>query len=319
MEHPIPRLASCLRADIINLTIQEVIKMAAKKIIITIAPSSNFQGKETNPAIPEQPDEIAQSTYECYNEGASIVHFHCRDKKGIPTNDREVIIETAQRIRARCKDIILQPSVAPANRPDRINTADDGLAALDVGAEMASLDCGISIIPSLVPQLEGPDRIIKWTRRWLVDTATKMKGLGIKPELEIFNDAQLEDAINLLVKKDLVIGTPTFTFVLNMKLSQGGLEWSMENLTHLVRKTPAGSYWGVMGVGNSQYPANLASLAMGGNIRVGFEDNIYYRKGELAKSNAQLVERIVRIARDIGYEIATPDEAREMMGITKRL
>ena len=293
--------------------------MAAKKIIITIAPSSNFQGKEANPAIPEQPDEIAQATYDCYNAGASIVHYHCRDKNGIPTNERDVIIETTQKIRAKCKDIILQPSVAPANRPDRINTADDGLSALDVGAEMCSLDCGPSIIPSRVPHLEGPERIIKWTRRWLVDTATKIKELNIKPELEIFNDSQLEDAVNLLVNKGLVIGVPTFTFVLNMSLSQGGLEWSMENLTHLVRKTPAGSYWGVMGVGSSQLPANLASLAMGGNIRVGFEDNIYYRRGELAKSNAQLVERIAQIARDIGYEIATPDEAREMMGITKRL
>lgn len=293
--------------------------MSKPKIIVTVAPSSNFQGKEANPAIPEQPDEIAQATYEAYNAGASIVHFHSRDKNGIPTNDREIIIDTVQKIRAKCKDIIIQPSVAPANRPDRINTAEDGLNSLDVGAEMASLDCGLCVIPSLVPHLEGPDRIIKWTRRWLIETATKMKELNIKPEMEVFNDAQLEDAINLLVKPGLVIGVPTFTFVLNMKTSQGGLEWSMENLTHLQRKTPAGSLWGVMGVGSSQYHANLASLAMGGNIRVGFEDNIYYRKGELAKSNAQLVERIVMNARDMGYEIATPDEAREMMGITKRL
>ena len=293
--------------------------MAAKKIIVTVAPSSNFQGKEANPAIPYSPDELATATYDCYNAGASIVHFHSRDEQGIPTNDRYVILEGVKKIREKCKDIIIQPSVAPANRPDRINTADDGLSALDVGAEMCSLDCGISVIPSLVPHLEGPERIIMWTRKWLVDTAKRLKELGIKPELEIFNDAQLEDAVNLLVNKDLVIGVPTFTFVLNMKTSQGGLEWSMENLTHLVRKTPPGSMWGVMGVGASQLPANLASLAMGGNIRVGFEDNIYYRKGELAKSNAQLVERIVGIARDIGFEIASPDEAREMMGITKRL
>ena len=129
----------------------------------------------------------------------------------------------------------------------------------------------------------------------------------------------MEDAINFLIKPGLVIGVPTFTFVLNMKLSQGGIEWSMENLTHMVRKVPEGAMFGAMGVGSSQYFATLGSLILGGNVRVGFEDNIYYRRGELAKSNGQLVERIVKVARDLGYEIATPDEAREMMGIEKRL
>jgi 3-keto-5-aminohexanoate cleavage enzyme len=210
-----------------------------KKIIVTVAPSSNFQGKETNPAIPEQPDEVALSTYDCYNAGASIVHFHARDKQGIPTNDREVIIETVQKIRDKCKDIIIQPSVAPANRPDRINTADDGLSSLDVGAEMCSLDCGLVVIPSRVPHLEGPDRTIMWTRRWLVNAATKIKELGIKPELEIFNDSHLEDAINYLLEPGLIIGKPSLTMVLNMhKTSQGAIEYSMENLTHLVRKLP---------------------------------------------------------------------------------
>jgi 3-keto-5-aminohexanoate cleavage enzyme len=293
--------------------------MKKKKIIVTVAPSSNFQGKEANPAIPEQPKEVAQSTYEAYNAGASIVHFHARDKEGIPTNDRNVIIETVQEIRNKCKDIIIQPSVAPANRPDKISTVDDGLNSLDVGAEMASLDCGIVVIPSAAPKLEGSERIIKWTRKWLVDTAKKMNELNIKPELEIFNDSQLEDAINYLIKPGLIIGKPTFTFVMNMKGSQGAVEWSMENLSHLIRKLPQDSMFGTMGVGSSQYYATLASLLYGGNVRVGFEDNIYYKKGELAKSNAQLVERIVHIAEDLGYEIATPDEAREMMGITKKL
>jgi len=293
--------------------------MSRRKIMVTIAPGSNFQGKEANPAIPYTPEEMAQQTYDAYNAGASIVHFHCRDEDGIPTNELDVIQANADAIRSKCKDIILQPSIAPANRPDRINTADDGLTALEVGAEMISLDCGPSIIPSPCPDQEGPERIIKWTRKWLVDTAKKAKERNIKTELEIFNHSQLEDAINFLIKPGLVIGVPTFTFVLNMKLSQGGIEWSMENLTHMVRKVPEGAMFGAMGVGASQYFATLGSLILGGNIRVGFEDNIYYRRGELAKSNGQLVERIVKVARDLGYEIATPDEAREMMGIEKRL
>ena len=288
------------------------------KIIVTIAPTSNFHGKEANPALPEQPDEIAQSTYECFNAGAAVVHIHSRDKQGIPTNDVNVVRETCELVRKKC-NIILQPSVAPANRPDYITTADDGLSALEVGAEMCSLDCGISVIPSKIPEKEGPEKIIMWTRHWLVEAAKKIIAKGMKPELEIFNHSQLEDAVNLLIKPGLIGGgPPSFTMVMGMKLSQGGIEYSMENLTHMVRKVPSRGLFGAMAIGPAQHACTIASLLLGGNVRVGFEDNIYYARGELAKSNAQLVERIVRIARELGHEIASPDEAREILGIKKK-
>lgn len=288
----------------------------AKKIIVTVAPTSNFHGKEANPALPEQPKEVAEAAYECYNAGASIVHIHSRDKQGIPTNDVNVIRETCEMVKAKC-NMILQPSVAPANRPDYDTTADDGLSALEVGAEMCSLDCGISIIPSKIPGQQL--KTIMWTRPWLVKAAKLIKEKGIKPELEIFNHSHLEDAIELLVKPGLVGPPPSFTFVMNMnKVNQGSIEYSMENLTHMVRKLPPSALFGAMAIGPAQHPCTMASLLLGGNVRVGFEDNIYYRRGELAKSNAQLVERIVRVARDLGYDIATPDEAREILGIVKK-
>ncbi|MDR1572097.1 MAG: 3-keto-5-aminohexanoate cleavage protein [Clostridiales Family XIII bacterium] len=287
----------------------------SRKVIITVAPTGNFHGKEKNPAHPEQPDEIAQAVYDSYNAGAAIAHLHIRDRDGVSTNDLDIFREVCDRIRAKC-GIILQPSLAPANRRDRITHVDDGLTSLELGTEMCSLDMGISVTPSLCPEIEGPYHFNNWTRGWIQDAARKMTERGIKPELEIFNHSGLEDAINLLIEPGIIAGPPSFTFVTNMHgVNQGCIEYSMENLTHLVRKLPPGALFGAIGIGAAQLPATLSSLLLGGNVRVGFEDNIYFARGELAKSNAQLVERIAARARELGHEIATPDEAREMLGI----
>ena len=290
-----------------------------KKLIITVAPTSNFHGKEKNPAIPYSADEIAEAVYDCYNAGASIAHLHCRDKEGVPTNDLEVVRAAVEAVRTKVPKMIIQPSTAPANRPDRATVVDDGLTALECGTEMASLDMGISVTPSMCPHLEGPFHINAWTRGWLQDTARKMTEKGIKPEMEIFNHSGLEDAINLLVKPGIINEPPSFSFVLNMHAgNQGCIEYSMENLTHLVRKLPANAHFGCIGIAQTQLPATLAAILLGGNVRVGMEDNIYFSRGELAKSNAQLVERIADRIRELGHEVATPDEAREILGIMKK-
>ncbi len=284
--------------------------MAKKKIIVTVAPTSNFHGKEANPALPITPQEIGLDAYSCYNAGASIVHVHARDKNGVQTNELDVFKEINTEIRARC-NIIQQFSTAPAMIPG--STVDDGLSVLDAGAEMCSLDCGIGFI-----SYKGENRFLDWTRDWLLAAARAMQERNIKPELEIFNHTQLEDVINILMPAGVINDPPSFNFVLGMnKVNQGAMEYSMENLTHLIRKLPPNALFGAMGIGPQQHHATIASLLLGGNVRVGFEDNIYFRKGELAKSNAQLVERIVGIATDLGYEIASPDEARAILGITK--
>lgn len=284
--------------------------MAKKKLIVTVAPTSNFHGKEANPALPEQPKEIAEEVLRCLNAGASIAHIHARDKQGIPTNDVNVFREIKSEVSAKC-NIIQQFSTAPAMIPE--SHINDGLQVLDALPEMASLDCGL--------MQAYPGKFIKptlWDRDWLINAAKKMKELNIKPELEIFNHAQLEDVINIFMPMGIIDNPASFTFVFGMqKINQGSIQFSMENLTHMVRKLPKDVYFGAMGIAAQQHQATMASLLLGGNVRVGFEDNIYYRKGELAKSNAQLVERIVGIAIDLGYEIATPDEAREMLGIKK--
>lgn len=282
--------------------------MAKRKLIITVAPTSNFHGKEANPALPEQPHEIAEETYRCYNAGASIVHIHARDKQGVQTNDVNVFREINTLVRAKC-DIIIQNSTAPAMKPG--TTADDGLQVVDAGPEMCSLDCGVVVVG-----YKNGEHPIMWTRSWLKKAAKLMKDRAIKPELEIFNNSQLEDVKNILVAEGLLDKPYSCSFVFNMhKVSQGASEWNPETLMYYLRRLPPDSVFTSLGVGPAQYPATVITMLMGGNVRVGFEDNIYYRHGELAKSNAQLVERIVSVAQDAGIEIASAVEARESLNI----
>lgn len=282
--------------------------MTTRKVIITIAPTSNFHGKDANPALPEQPDEIARDVRDCCNAGAAIAHIHARDRHGVQTNDVEVFREINAKVRA-ASDIIIQNSIAPALKPGG-STADDGLAALDAGPEMASLDLAIS-----VPNFRGTELIIEWTRSWQRKAAKMMLDRGIKAEMEIFNNSSMDDA-NELIVAGLLTKPYSFSFVLGMhKVNQGSTRWSPKHLMHLVDLLPPDSLFSALGVGTAQVPATTMSLILGGGARVGFEDNIYYRRGELATSNAQLVERVVRMVHDLGLDVASPEEAREMLGI----
>ncbi len=289
----------------------------ARKVIITVAQTGAFHGKDANPALPEQPDEIARSAYDCYNAGASIVHIHTRDKDGRSSCDADTFGEINSLIRARC-DLILQNSTAPATRPG--STADDGLAALslpaDVRPEMCSLDC--SLIATSWKELT---LIYEWTRPWLVQTAGRMKELGIKPELECFNPVTVEDVFATLYPAGVLDDPVSISFVMGMnKVSQGSISYSHKHLDMMIEMLPkdARVNFTTLAIGASQLEGTVYSLLKGGNIRVGFEDNIFYRKGELAQSNAQLVQRMVRILRELDMEPATPDEARAMLGLPKR-
>ena len=282
--------------------------MADRKVIVTVAPTSNFQGKEANPALPIQPDEVATAVVDAYNAGASLAHLHARDKQGVQTNDPEVFKDINARIRAKCP-IIIQNSIAPALGPNP-SSADDGLAVLDAMPEMASLDMGISVVA-----VHGREIIIEWTRSFLRKAAKLMQDRGIKPELEIFNDSQIDDAL-MLIKEGLLTPPYSFSFVTGMqRVNQGAIAYSPQRIMNYVNLLPPQSVFSTLGVGTAQLPAALTSILLGGNARVGFEDNIFYSKGVLATSNAQLVERLVRCIRDLGLEVASPDEARVMLGV----
>lgn len=284
--------------------------MADRKVIITIAPTSNFQGKEANPAIPYTPGEIAEQVRGAWNAGAALAHMHARDRNGNQTNDVNVFREINAAVRAEC-DIIIQNSIAPALGPNP-GTAEEGLQVLDAGAEMSSIDMGISVVVN-----RGKTVIIEWTREFLRKAAKMITERGLKPEMEIFNDSNMDDAL-MLINEGLFTPPYSFSFVTNMhKVNQGSVAFQPKRLMGYVDLLPPQSLFSTLGVGQAQLPAALQSVLLGGNARVGFEDNIHYSRGVLAKSNAQLVERLVRCVRDLGLEVASPDEARHMLGMPK--
>ncbi|MBF4694751.1 beta-keto acid cleavage family enzyme [Fusibacter ferrireducens] len=282
----------------------------ARKVIITVALTGAFHGKEANPNLPEQPEEIAQAAYEAYKAGASIAHIHARDKDGKSTNDPKIFSEINRLVRAKCP-IIIQNSTAPANVPGTV--AEDGLKVLEAEylPEMCSLDCSL-----IATSWSDRTFIYEWTRDFLIDAARRMKALNIKPELEVFNPTSIEDVVHYVYPKGVLDDPLSFSFVMGMdRNSQQAMAYSNETLIHLINKVPAGSHFSALAIGKHQLPGSVMTMLMGGNVRVGFEDNVYFRKGELATSNAQLVERVANLAVELGLEVATPEEAREILGI----
>lgn len=253
-----------------------------------------------HPRIPYTPEEIADEAVRAWEAGAAIIHLHARRPDGTPTQDRDVYAEIIARIRARC-DAILQVSTGGAIGM----TPEERMAPLELQPEMATLTTGTVNFGDGV-FFNPPDVVERFAR--------EMKARGVRPEFEIFDVGMIEGAL-ALVRKGLVEGHLHFDFVMGVP---GGIPATVDNLVHLVRQLPPGATWTVAGVGRHQLPMAVHALVMGGHVRVGFEDNVYYAKGVLAESNAQLVERIVRLAREIGREVATPDEARALLGIPQR-
>lgn len=291
--------------------------MATRKVIITVAQTGAFHGKEANPNIPLSPKEIADSAYDCYNAGAAIVHIHARDKDGLSTNDPKVYSEIGSGIRAKC-NLILQYSTAPANREGTV--AEDGMKLLydkDLfKPEMCSLDCSL-----ISTTWKGRTFVYEWFRDFLLKYANMMKDMGIKPELECFEPTAIEDVFNVLQPAGALADPVSLSFVLGMdKISQGALSFSEENLDFMIRKLPKNQFvnFSTISIGAKNHVPGMAMTVLkGGGARVGMEDNIYYGPGRLLKSNAEMVERAVRIIRELGMDVATPDEAREILKIKK--
>ena len=291
--------------------------MAQRKIIITVAQTGAFHGKEANPNRPLTPKEIADSAYDCYNAGASIIHIHARDKNGISTNDPKVYSEIGSGIKAKCNAII-QYSTAPANIPG--TNAEDGMKLLydpDLfKPEMCSLDC------SLIGTSWG-DRtfVYEWYRPFLIKYAKMMKEMGIKPEIECFNPETIEDVFNILEPEGVLDNPVSLSFVMGMdRISQGAISFSEENLDFMIKKLPKDRFVNFSSIcigAKNHVPGTVMTILKGGGARVGMEDNIFYAPGRLLKSNAEMVERVVRIIHELGMEVATPDEAREVLHLKK--
>lgn len=270
-----------------------------EKLIITAALTGAEVTRENQPNLPLTPDEIADAAYECYLAGASIVHIHARDEEGKPTQSYDIYKEIKDKIESKC-NIIFQPSTGGAvwHGPE------ERLQPVELRPEMATLSAGTCNF--------GGDVFMN-SEEYIEKFAIKMKELGVKPEIEVFERGMIENA-KKLVKKGLVDAPLHFDFVLGVP---GACPATPEDLLHMLRFIPEGSTWTVAGVGRHELPLATMAILLGGHVRVGFEDNVYYGKGQLAESNAQLVERIVRIAKELGREIATPDEAREILKIRR--
>ena len=281
-----------------------------EKLILTVATTGGFHGKEANPNLPELPEEIAQAAYECWNEGASIVHIHARDKKTRrPTSDPETLREIDQRIRAKNCDIIIQHSTVADYIP-RLG-ADRRIKAIEMNPEMASLDISFTRLVTF----GGNENVWIMTLPEIEVGAQAMLERGIKPELEIFNPVLIEDVYSLIAK-GLLQKPYYFGFVMGMRrINRAYMPYSPRLVMQLVEGLPPDSMFSVLGIGSDELPATTLSILLGGHVRVGFEDNVHYEKGKLAESNAQLVARAARIGRELGCEIASPADTRRMLNI----
>jgi 3-keto-5-aminohexanoate cleavage enzyme len=252
------------------------------------------------PHLPLLPDEVGEEYRRAYDAGATIGHIHGRRPDGTPTQDRETFRAYSEAIRARCP-IVRQFSTGGAVGMG----VEERIEALELRPEMATLTLGTCNFGDDVFENSLP------TIRTILE---RIREHGVVPELEIFDDGMLATADVLFAKGKL---TPPahFDFVLGVP---GAAAATAENLTHFARSIPAGCTWTVAGIGRRQTAMATMAIAMGGHVRVGFEDNIYYRKGELADSNARFVERVVRIAREVGREPATIEEARAILRIPPR-
>lgn len=274
------------------------------KVIITVAQTGALVSKAQNPNVPEQPDEIAESAYDCYNEGAAIIHIHARDKDGKPTGSAAVFKEIHQKIRARCNVVIQDSTGGGPNL-----TIEQRTECLEAYPEMASLNMG-TMMRTLGPYAGIP---FANTRGDIEAFVTRMNEFGVKPEMEVYNLTMFRE-VNNLIKKGL-IKKPYYADLILGMVYQGALEANPRYLPVYLQFLPDDTLFNSLGVGAAQTPVATMGMILGGCVRVGLEDNIYYHKGELAKSNAQLVTRIVRIARDLGKEPAKPEEAREILGL----
>lgn len=276
-----------------------------KKVIITVAPTGGFQTKKDNPNIPEQPNEIAEDVHRCYQEGAAIAHIHARDKNGKPTADAAVYEEIADRIRAKCGDIVFNFSTGGA--PGL--SLEEKTQCLRLRPEIASLNMG-TLIRTFGPLAGTPNL---YMRESIESIAKRMLELGVKPEMEVYNHAMFSEVENL-IKQNLVKAPYLVNIVLGMPY-QGAEPGTVKTLLSMVEFVPRGSVVNVCAIGRAQLPLTTISMLLGGMARIGLEDNIYYSRGALAQSNAQLVSRTVRLAKELNLEIASVKETREILGL----
>ena len=273
--------------------------LAGDPVVITAALTGGVHGKEANPELPETPREIADAAAACEDAGAAIVHLHARRDTGERAFDTQRFQAVTDAVRTRT-DLIVQHSTGGTAVPTDVRA---GGLHTDPAPDMASLDMG---------PLNRYDRLTSENTRATIDTLYEtMVDRGIKPELEVFNDGHLNEVHAFLDRYD-----PADPIYVNLILGGGTLTpASPRNLLHLVDNLPESAVFNTLAFGAHQLPLTTMGLLLGGHVRVGLEDNVYYRRGELAESNAALVERAATIAETLERPVASPTEARQILDL----
>lgn len=270
-----------------------------EKLIITAAISGAEVTKELNPAVPYTIEEFVREAGSAYKAGASIIHLHVRYDDGTPTQDKERFRVVMEAIKAKYPDIIIQPSTGGA-----VGMSDDErLQPTELKPEMATLDCGTLNF--------GGDEVFTNTENTIKYFGKRMIELGIKPELEVFDKSMIDMALRLGAKG--YIQSPMhFDLVMGVN---GGISGTLRDFVFMRGSLPSDATYTVAGVGRYEFSLAAAAIVDGGHVRVGLEDNVYISKGVLTKSNGELVEKVVRLAKELGREVATPAEARKILGL----
>ena len=279
----------------------------AKKTIITAALTGAWPKKENNPNVPMTPSEIADDIYACWKAGAAIAHLHMRDDEGNGTMDTAKFEETMKLFKERypdCDIIINMTTSGAIGATDELRVAH----VKKLKPEMASFDCGTMNWMHMGIFNNNPN--------FLRNMGTAMQEAGVKPEIEVFDPGMIHDAAYYL-KTGYLKAPLHFQFCMGCA---GGISATIDDLVFMkqtLERVVPGSTWSAFGVGKGAMEIMYAAIAAGGNIRVGMEDNVVYKKGQLAESNMQLIARARRVIEEFGYEVATPDEARQILGLKK--
>jgi 3-keto-5-aminohexanoate cleavage enzyme len=297
----------------------ERVRAGMPPLIICVACNGGIQGKEANEFIPETAEEIAASVHGAYEAGAAMVHIHARDPQQLTqgARDTETWSEVLRRVRLRCPEIIINATTGAGPGMTMAERA----ACLAAGPEVASLNLAPDMSKFKLKERCAPlpdprpareiDECIPFTYGQIHQFAAEMKQRGIKPELELYHPG-CAWVVNYLMEHGLIEKPYWMQTVMGY---QTGSFPTVENIIQLLKEFPEGALWLCSAIGPFQLPLTTLATLMGGHVRVGLEDNVYYSRGQKAKSNAELVERAVRIAHELNRSVATPAQARRMLGL----
>jgi 3-keto-5-aminohexanoate cleavage enzyme len=297
----------------------EKVRSGMPPLLICCACNGGIQGKEANENIPETADEIAESVQAAYEAGAAMVHVHARDPKDLTLCAKETgpWLEVLGRIRERCPEIIINATTGGG--PGM--TMEERLSCLGAGPEVASLNLSPDMSKFHLKERSAPlpfprpamdiDECIPFSYGQIHEFAAQMKARGVKPELEAYHSG-CAWVIRYLIENDLLEKPYWIQTVMGY---QTGSFPTVENVLQLLKEFPDDALWLCSAIGPYQLPLTTFATLMGGHVRVGLEDNVYYSRGRKASSNAELVSRTVRIARELNREVATPAQARAMLGL----